>query len=477
MTTLTVKTQKKHEISPYLYMQFIEPLGCADSSVDAAWNFIENDWHTKVIDKVRELSPTMIRFGGAFASYYHWKEGIGPISERVPMINHCWSGIYHNRVGTHEVVDFCRKVNAELLMVANMESEGLTFWQRPKNDGVRMGTAEEAAEWVDYCNNPENPLRIKNGAKDPFNVKYWQVGNETSYDVYGKKGFDLDGTYECTVRFAEAMKKKDSSIKIIGWGDETNEGVNWCRKMDTADGVDLLAFHYHMRPAPEDTHVLGTNYRKDFEKTWDYLMNAPKSLDEKIKSLRADCKNKRLAMTEGHFVIPGRNRNEVLSTWAAGVAYAKCHNILMRHSDILDIATLADFMGNVWQVNALIIPTPMDEGDPYLQPVGSVMSLFGHHQGKYMLDCSSNGALDVTASMTESKIFIHLANTDMTHSQEVKIDIGAPFDKMDVFSIHENPETEITPMNIHVFDPTHTTVQGDTVTLPPATVAAIEIKI
>ena len=55
MINLNIKAQKKHEISPYLYMQFIEPLGVADSSVDAAWDFIENDWHSKVIDKVREL--------------------------------------------------------------------------------------------------------------------------------------------------------------------------------------------------------------------------------------------------------------------------------------------------------------------------------------------------------------------------------------------------------------------------------------
>ena len=94
MVELKINTQKKHEISPYLYMQFIEPLGVADTSVDAAWDFAENRWHPAVIEKVRELSPTMIRFGGAFASYYHWKEGIGPRNSRIPMFNHCWGGIY-----------------------------------------------------------------------------------------------------------------------------------------------------------------------------------------------------------------------------------------------------------------------------------------------------------------------------------------------------------------------------------------------
>ncbi|MBR6726944.1 MAG: alpha-L-arabinofuranosidase, partial [Clostridia bacterium] len=144
MAVLKINTEKKHRISPYLYMQFMEPLGVADTSVDAAWDFVENDWFPEVIDKVRELGPTMVRFGGCFASYYHWQEAVGPMKDRVPMVNYAWSGLYHNRVGTHEFLDFCRRVNAEPLIVANMESEGLNFWQHPKNDTVRMGTAAEA---------------------------------------------------------------------------------------------------------------------------------------------------------------------------------------------------------------------------------------------------------------------------------------------------------------------------------------------
>ena len=44
MITLKIDLQKKHRISPYLYMQFMEPLGVADASVDAAWDFLEHKW-------------------------------------------------------------------------------------------------------------------------------------------------------------------------------------------------------------------------------------------------------------------------------------------------------------------------------------------------------------------------------------------------------------------------------------------------
>ena len=98
----------KHTISPYLFMQFAEPLGTADASVDAGWDALNNCWHQKLIEKIRELGPTMIRWGGCFASYYHWREAVGPRESRIPMHNLCWDGIYHNQVGTAEVAELCR---------------------------------------------------------------------------------------------------------------------------------------------------------------------------------------------------------------------------------------------------------------------------------------------------------------------------------------------------------------------------------
>ena len=486
MPTLKINPEKKHVISPYLYMQFMEPLGVADTSVDAAWDFVENDWFPEVIDKVKELAPTMVRFGGCFASYYHWREAVGPMKDRVPMVNYAWSGLYHNRVGTHEFLDFCRRVNAEPLIVANMESEGLDFWQRPKNDTIRMGTAQEAADWVRYCNDANNAERIKNGAEQPFGVKYWQVGNETCYRTVGYRntdrhyGFTAAQCYETTSRFAEAMREADPTIKLIGWGDNkgAHDKANWCESMSRVDGVDMIAFHHHFGSGLENSPLTGTEYRDNYECTWIHLMNAYKSLDAHISMMRESCGSKRLAMTEGHFALPGRNRNEVLSSWGAGVSYARCLNTIMRHSDVLDIATMADFFGNVWQVNALMIPTPIRAGKPYLQPVGAVMALFGKYQGKYALDISWKGNADIVASATDNKIFLHLANIDMKRAQEIELDLGgAAIACGKIHYIAENPTTEITPVNTDVFAVKDVDVTGNRITLPAAAVAAVEITL
>ena len=483
MITIKIDPKEKHVISPYLYMQFMEPLGVCDSSVDAAWDFVEGDWYPSVIDKVRQLAPTMVRFGGCFASYYHWKEAVGKMEERVPMINYCWGGLYANQVGTHEIIDFCRKVDAEPLLVVNMESDGRMHWAHPKNGTNRLGTAEEAAEWVDYCNNPNNSLRHKHNVPEPYGVKYWQIGNETSYCT---TGYNTAQCVDATRRFADAMRRVDPSITLLGWGDNYRDDKSWCAAMSRVDEVDMIAFHHHFGSGLPQSPLKGTSYRDNYEYTWLHLMNAYRSMEDHIAEMRADCGSKRLAMTEGHYAIPGRNRNEVLSSWGAGVSYARCHNVIMRNSDILDIATMADFFGTAWQVNALIIPNNNPQSPapgtsakpPYLQPVGSVMSLFGHHQGKHALDLTHNGPIDAVASKTGNTIYLHIANTDMNASQTLSLDFGGhEVRAARMYVISAKPDVEITYENPNCFDPKDMAVDARAILLPAAAVAAIEVEL
>jgi len=471
MATLTIHPAPKHHISPYLYMQFMEPLGVCDSSVDAAWDFVGRKWYDNVIRRVRDLAPTMVRFGGCFASYYRWREAVGPA--RIPMINHCWGGCYANQVGTHEIIDFCRQVNAEPLLVVNMESDGRMHWAYPPDGTDRFGTAQEAADWVRYCNDPDDRLRKAHGVDAPYSVKWWQIGNETSYDT---RGYGSAKTAEVTRRFAREMLRADGDLKLIGWGDNWHDDDTWCRTMRDVEEIGWIAFHHHYGSGLPDSPLTGTEYRLDPEKTWMHLQNAHLSMENHIAQMRAECGDKRLAMTEGHFALPGRNRNEVLSTWAAGAAYARIHNVIMRNSDILDIATMADFFGNVWQVNAVMIPTPAETNEPYLQPVGAVMRLFKRHQGEQAVDVRCDGAVDVTASRTGNTIYIHAANTSMTSAQELTLDLGgAEVERAEMEWIAADPMAEITPVNADVFQSRTAVLEGTAVTLPAAAVAAIEV--
>ena len=410
---ISVNPKPKFALSPYLYMQFMEPLGVTDTSVDAAWDFASDRWREDVVEITRELAPSLMRWGGCFCSYYHWFEGVGPRDQRKPMLNLLWGGIYNNQVGTHEFVDFCKTVGADPLFVVNFEADGRKYWATSPKGDVRAGDAHEAGQWVDYCNNPSNALRLEHGVKDPYGVKLWQIGNETSY---GSDSFSVDTAGKKTLEFAKAMRSADPHINIIGWGDS-----GWAARMAEIAGEELqyIAFHNGFGPGGPDSPLQGIEYRKDPARTWEYLMRTCKAQEQRIKDMRQQVAkfNIPLALTECHYGLPGRNRCEVLSTWAAGVANARTLNVHERNGDVLKIATLADFCGTRWQNNAVMIPVP--GGKSYMMPVGMVMSLFGKHVGKDAVEVvDTPDGLDVTASRTGDRIFLHVVNTDRTRSAD-----------------------------------------------------------
>ena len=106
MNIIQINPKPLYRLSPYLFMQFAEPLGTTDTSIDAAWDFMAGRWQPRAMEIVKRLAPPMLRWGGCFASYYHWKEGVGP--KRIPMHNLCWDGIYLNQVGTAELADLAK---------------------------------------------------------------------------------------------------------------------------------------------------------------------------------------------------------------------------------------------------------------------------------------------------------------------------------------------------------------------------------
>ena len=172
------------ELSPYLYMQFMEPLGATDGSVEAAWDHLRDNWRDDVVTVTRELGPTMMRWGGIFADFYRWREGVGPRETRPSMVNLLWGGVESNQVGTGEFVDFCKRVGADPLVLVNFESDGRRQYVSFKGK-VRTADAAEAAAWVSYCNDPGNAERKAHGMAAPLGVRHWQIGNETSYDRNG----------------------------------------------------------------------------------------------------------------------------------------------------------------------------------------------------------------------------------------------------------------------------------------------------
>ena len=61
MNIIQINPTPLYRLSPYLFMQFVEPLGTTDTSIDAAWDFMENKWQPRAMEIVKRLSPPMLR--------------------------------------------------------------------------------------------------------------------------------------------------------------------------------------------------------------------------------------------------------------------------------------------------------------------------------------------------------------------------------------------------------------------------------
>lgn len=474
--TLLVDPQPRFDLSPFLYMQFMEPLGTTDGSVEAAWDFGRDRWREDVLDVTRRLAPPMLRWGGCFSSYYRWQEAVGPREKRVPMHNLLWGGIETNQVGTAEFVDFCRHVGADPLMCVNFESDGRKVWMTSPKGHVRTAGPDEAAQWVDYCNNPRNATRIAHGMKEPCRIPFWQIGNETSYDP---GGFDCETAARKTVDFAKAMRKVDPTIALIGWGDS-----GWARRMIEVAGQHLqyIAFHHMYAPGGGRSPLRGTEYRKDPAGTWQVLMDAYKPHEAKIRQMRDATAGTGvpLALTECHFAISGPNRCAVLATWAAGVSMARLLNVHTRNGDVLKIATAADFCGTRWTVNAVMIPVPQGGEKAFMMPVARVMSLYRAHVGRKSLDVRrSPQELDVTASRTGDRVFLHVVNTNRASAVEADLAVeGMTIRSGRVFEIANDPEFEVWSAVAEAIAPRQRELGSAGVwSFPPASVSAVELDV
>src|SRR5579883_631704 len=160
-------------INPNIYGHFMEHLGncvaegcwVGDHETIAHTGGIRND----VVAALKAIRPPNLRWpGGCFADDYHWRDGIGPRDQRPERINIHWGDVIEdNQFGTHEFLTFCRAVGAEPYFCGNLGS----------------GSPREMRDWVEYCNFPGQSAlakeRAANGAPEPFNVRYWGVGNES----------------------------------------------------------------------------------------------------------------------------------------------------------------------------------------------------------------------------------------------------------------------------------------------------------
>ena len=251
-----VKEFTNGQVDDKLFSSFIEPLGRAvytgiyepgHKTAD------EQGFRKDVIERIKDLRVGLVRSpGGNFLSGSNWKDGIGPRESRPVRLDRAWHTIETNQIGIDEFADWAKKAGTEIMGAVNMGT----------------GTPQDAADMVEYCNYPSgttwSDLRIKNGHKEPHNIKYWCVGNE------------MDGPWQiCHLEADDYGKKAREAIKMMKWTDESIQTVvcgsastsmptypEWDRIVleHTYDVADYISIHRYFENAGNDDDFLASFY-------------------------------------------------------------------------------------------------------------------------------------------------------------------------------------------------------------------------
>ncbi|MBP7506218.1 MAG: alpha-N-arabinofuranosidase [Prolixibacteraceae bacterium] len=428
--------RKIGEVNKNIYGNFVEHLGrCVYGGIYDEGSPLsdERGFRKDVLEAVKDLNVSITRYpGGNFVSNYHWKDGIGPKDQRPPRMELAWARLESNRFGTDEFVQYAKEMGTEPYFSVNMGT----------------GTIEEAQQWVEYCNVSSGPyyaeLRKKNGYAEPYNIKYWSLGNEM--DGFWQMGhLNADDYAKKAREAAKLMKLTSPDIKLIAAGSSNyrpNADPNeWNATIlkELRDVVDYLALHMYVGN-PDDNYY---NY-----------MSTPRVLEERTRVVKglidremenADRGNREpiyIAWDEYNSWYRARTDETMAGTRALEEHYnledalviAGFLNAFVRNADIVKMANMAQLVN-------VIAPIFTDEKGMFIQTIYYPLQLFSKNVHGTSLDLF----VDCETYNTE-EFFIGLGESTTKQENVPYIDASATYynDELIINVINRNKDKAIT---------------------------------
>ena len=237
------------EVDPRIYGSFIEHLGRAvyggiyepgHPTADA------DGFREDVIRLVQKLGVPIVRYpGGNFVSGFNWEDSVGPRDQRPKRLDLAWFTTETNEVGLHEFAAWAKKANTEVMYAVNLGTRG----------------PDAARNVVEYANHPGGSFwsdqRIKNGAKDPLNIRLWCLGNEMDgpWQMGHKTAYEYGRTAN---EAAKMMKWVDPSIEVVACGSASHNMPtygSWEYEMldQCYENVDYVSLHRYYGNPTNDT--------------------------------------------------------------------------------------------------------------------------------------------------------------------------------------------------------------------------------
>ena len=509
---------RKSHINKNIYGHFCEHLGRL--VYDGVWVGKDspipniNGVRADVIEALRKIRVPIMRWpGGCFADTYHWRDGVGPQSERKNIANRYWGAtLEDNSFGTDEFMDFCKAVGAGAYVSGNLGS----------------GTIREMVEWAEYIHDkqdtPMAQLRRKNGHEEPWKLAAFGVGNEVwgcggqmrpefyadqfrqashfvSLALGGGMGAMLNGgqeeptlmiasgpnadDYNFTDKFMDGLTKDTFALAAVG-------GF-------LANGMSL---HYYSWPIPLDSAAaLGKlKTADDFDvNDWYYLLNQAARMDEivtrhdQIMSKYDPGKFVGLMVDEWgswYRAEPGTNPAQLFqqNTMRDAVLAGLTLNIFNKHSDRVHLTTIAQ-MVNVLQS---IILT---EGDKMLlTPTYHVYDMYKDHMDATLLgtfvekkqigteQCRIDNIFESCSVDAEGNMLCTLTNTSIDTAETIDATLyGTVLASAEATILCADPHAKNTfdaPDTVCTKPWTATvTENGFTVELPAASVVSLKLRV
>jgi alpha-N-arabinofuranosidase len=421
-------TSPEGPIDNGIYGQFIEHLGRAVNGgifEEGSPLSDKNGIRLDVLDKIKRLQPSILRYpGGTFSKIYHWMDGIGPLNARPKRPNLIWGGVENNHFGTDEAVGYSRAIGAEPYFSVNMGT----------------GTAEEAGNWVEYCNGSQDTyyadLRRKNGHAAPFKIKYWGLGNEeAALPDIGRLQKVEDYVKEAWF-YTKAMKLQDSSIKLILSGVDDNAWNEYLLK-EMGGVCDYISVHCYVGAEKAKPATLFPKIEK--------LEKNILSLKQKIQTLTpANVANfprwyrfpprpdpVKIAIDELGIWEPGGGAYNLEDqyNWNHALGTATMFNVMIRQSSVVGMATWA-------QTVNVLAPIMTNEKASVCQTIYYPMQFYRKHTGNISLKCevkssdlqiqASEGSptLDVSATLNDTNGTLTIFVVNRHPESAIKTSLG-----------------------------------------------------
>ena len=401
-----------------------------------------------VIESIKDnWTPTWLRWpGGNFASAYHWQDGIGDRDKRPPYLDPAWQMWEYHDVGTDEFIEYCRLVDSEPVLTINMGT----------------GSAQEAAEWVEYCNGDTSTkfgaMRAANGHPEPYNVKTWFVGNE-QFGNWQDGHVDAETYARRYLEFSAAMLAVDPNLYLPAVGVPSDQYSHWNRRVleIASEEMHVLSFHWYsirtMRwespPQAEDLVLAQLAAAYEIDKILESTIDISRANSDPAVPIAFDEWNPYLRAKPPLFL---EEYNVADGLYTGGVM-----NSVLRNCDMVHMSAPFNFtnvMGNY----------RITQGSVWATPSTLVLDLLTRLRGSVGIDCqvvdtptfaspeiglqvaySDVPTIDAAATYDREQniVYLSIVNYDRNESGSIEIDLPKQSETAAVYTVSGKTGTEL----------------------------------